>query len=269
MVFTVLPNYSFRILRYLLNIMIRLLTHCSPLFALLIVSGCSGLMNSSVPSGTKYVYTYTMEQPAQNDDLKFRDDNIEISFVFDASAITFQLYNMSEQQISIAWERVSLGVNKRMYPVRNNTTFYTMGHATPQPLGVPPQGFLRETVIPWQHVNYEKGKWIEQELFPTNDSGSITIREIIETTAGSEITLTLPIRIGKLVMDYTFIFKVDAATPLPFGVMPPVNERPPKPDAPMYELSIMQGYLPIIISAGILIISIIIFSQKKAPTEGL
>lgn len=249
--------------------MYRILPIPALLLVALFTSDCSGVMSVPASPGIRYVLTYTMEQPIQNNELKFRDDNIDIQFFIDAAAVTFQLQNNSDQQMSVAWDRVSFGVNKRSYSVRNNSTFYSMGHATPQPLVVPPQGFLRETVIPWQHIYFEKGRWVEKDLFLTHDSGSQKIKGVIESSVGNEISLVLPVRIGKLVMDYSFTFKVAAATPLPANTAPPEKERPPKPDAPVFESSIMQGYLPIFISAGILVVSIIIFTQKKTPAEGL
>ncbi|NUN68127.1 MAG: hypothetical protein HUU02_00270 [Bacteroidetes bacterium] len=242
-----------------------LLTACS---ALVLAAGCSGLSVSSGRPGTDYIYSYSMLQPEQKKELVYSDGSISATFTIDAAAVIFDLHNLTDQQLSIVWERVSLGVNRRTYSVRNVNTFYSMGHATPQPLVVPPQGFLRETVIPWQHVNYENGAWKERDLFPTNDSGTQRLKGMIERSAGSEITLVLPLRIGKVVMDYTFIFKVDSVTPLPPGTALPERERPPMPDAPMYELSILQGYLPVMISAGILAASVIIFTQKKTPAEG-
>lgn len=235
----------------------------------LFITGCSGSLNLSAPAGTRYVYPYTMEHPVQTSDLKFRDDQINIIFSIDAAAINFELHNLTDQHMSIVWERAAFGMNKRMFPVRNNTTLYSFGNDIPQPLSVPPQGYLRETVIPWPHVNFEKGRWIERDLFPTNDSGSLKIKEMIATSAGSEISLILPLRIGKLVIDYTFTFKAGAAIPLAPGTAPAEKERPPKPDAPLYESSVMQGYFPIIISAGILVVAIYLFSQKKTPAEGI
>ncbi|MBP9211428.1 MAG: hypothetical protein KBF97_01445 [Bacteroidetes bacterium] len=240
-----------------------------PVSAGFLAAGCSGLSVSSGNPGTHYVYSYSLQQPEQRRELTFNDGSISASFTFDAAALIFDLHNLTDQQLSIVWERVSMGVNRRTYSVRNMNTFYTMGHSTPQPLTVPPKGFLRETVIPWQHVNYEHGAWIERDLFPTNDSGTQRLKGMIESSVGSEVTLVLPVRIGKVVMDYTFVFRVDSVRALPVGTAPPEKERPPMPDAPMYELSILQGYLPVMISAGILAASVIIFTQKKAPAEGL
>jgi hypothetical protein len=235
----------------------------------LIAAGCSGSIFSSANSGTRYEYQYTMVDPALSDQLKFQDSNISISFTIDASAIVFELHNNSDQQLSIVWERASFGVNKRSYSIRNSTTLYTLGSATPQPITIPPQGFVRELVMPWQNVNYENGSWTEKDLFLMNDSGTQKIKGVIESMVGSEITLMLPVRIGKLVMDYSFTFKVSAAKPLPPGTLPKEKERPPVPDSPLMGSTIMQGYLPIIISAGILVVAMVIFTQKKAPIEGL
>ncbi len=235
----------------------------------LLIAGCSALSGVSGEPGTHYIYHYSMVQPEQRADLSFRDGSISATFSIDGAAMIFDLHNLTDQQLSIVWERVSMGVNRRAYAVRNVNTFYTMGHVSPQPLSVPPQGFVRETVIPFQHVNYEHGAWTERDLFPTRDSGTQRLKGMVERNVGSEVTLVLPLRIGKVVMDYTFIFKVDSVTALPAGTLLPQKERPPMPDAPMYELSILQGYLPVMISAGILAASVIIFTQKKAPVEGL
>lgn len=241
----------------------------SALCSLLLGAGCSGLQNSTSNLGTHYVYTYSMVQPEQNTTLKFQDSYLELQFGFDGSALTFQLLNNSDQQISIVWDRVSIGIKKKVYAIRNYTTFYTMGNTLPQSLVVPPKGILQETVIPWQNVYYEKGRWIEKDLFPTADSGLQRIKGMIESSVGSEIELVLPVRVGRIVMDYTFSFKVTGATPLAPGSSPPAKERPPMPDLPIFESSIMQGYLPIVISAGIFLVAIYFFSQKKAPAAEL
>jgi hypothetical protein len=63
----------------------------------LLLSGCSGALNS--PSGVNYIYTYTMTQPQKNDQLIFRDNYLYIQFFLDASAISFQLQNISGTSI--------------------------------------------------------------------------------------------------------------------------------------------------------------------------
>ncbi|MFA6468747.1 MAG: hypothetical protein WCW35_07605 [Bacteroidota bacterium] len=227
--------------------------------------GCSSVKSHSEHPCTRYVFSYTMVQPENNDQLHFHDSNIDVQFSIDNGAIIFQLKNNTDQHLSIAWDRAGIAVNKQSFSVRNIHTFYSAGNATPLPVIVKPEGFLKDIVIPWEHVYVDRGRWIEKELFPTCDSGSLQTKATIEKTTGSEVLLTLPVKIGKIVMDYSFTFKVTGITALPTTAFPPAQERPPKPDIPQNEApSFMQGYLPIFISAGILVVAIYLFSQKKS-----
>ncbi len=232
-----------------------------------LLQSCSGSLNS--PSGTNYIYTYTMVQPGANADLTFRDNYIYIQFKIDASAISFQLQNVSEASMSIAWDKISFGVNKRIYAIRNKSTFYSTGNAAPAQLIIPSLGYIRETVIPRDNINYEKGKWVEKDLFLTNDRRSEKLRKAITGSAGSELTLSIPIKIGEIVVDYPFVFKVIKISPLPSNVLPPVKDRPPAPKAPLQEASVGQDIVPMIIAAGVLGVAIYLFSQKKTPAADL
>lgn len=233
----------------------------------LLLLSCSGSLNS--PSGTNFIYTYTMVQPGKNLEMTFRDNYIYIQFKIDASAISFQLQNVSEASMSIAWDKTSLGVNKRIYAIRNKSTFYSLGNASPVQLIIPSLGYIRETVIPRDNINYEKGKWIEKELFPTNDRGSQKLRKAITGLAGSEVTLSIPIKISEIVVDYQFVFKVSNISPLPSNVLPPVKDRPPAPKTPVQEAGVGQDIVPIIIAAGVLGVAIYLFSQEKTPPADL
>ncbi len=233
----------------------------------ILLSSCSGLMNA--PASVNYIYTYTMAQPQKSDQMIFRDNYLFIQFFFDASAISFQLQNISEASMSVVWEKVSLGVKKRTYSVRNNSTFYSAGHAAPPLLVIPPLGYIRERVIPREHVYVEKNKWVEKEIFLTNDRGSQKIKKAIMGMVGSEVTLTIPIKIGEIVVEYPFVFKVNKITPLPSNVLPPVKDRPPVPKTNLQEAGTGSDLVPMMIAAGIFGVAIYLLSQKKTPPADL
>jgi hypothetical protein len=233
----------------------------------LLLSSCSGSMNA--PSGVNYIYTYTMMQPQKNDQMIFRDNYIFIQFFFDASAVSFQLQNVSEASMSIVWEKVSIGVNKRTYAVRNSSTFYSSGNAAFPMLVIPPLGYIRETVIPRENVYVEKDKWIEKEFFVTNDRGSLRYKNFITKMVGSEVTLTIPVKIGEIVIEYPFTFKVSKVSPLPSNVLPPAKERPPVPKTTLQEAGTGNNLIPILIAAGIFGVAIYLLSQKKTPAANL
>jgi len=237
------------------------------IIASLLLSSCAGALRT--PSGVNYIYTYTMTQPQKNDQMIFRDNYVFIQFFVDASAISFQLQNISEASMSIVWEKVSLGVNKRTYAVRNNSTFYSLGNTPFQSLVIPPLGYIRETVIPREFVYVNKNAWAEKEFFLTNDRGSLRYKNAITKMVGSEVTLTIPIKIGEIVIEYPFTFKVSKVSPLPSNVLPPVKERPPVPKTTMQEAGTGSDLIPILIAAGVFGVAIYLLSQKKTPAADL
>lgn len=233
----------------------------------LLLSGCSGA--AGIQSGTNYLYTYKMKQPIVNDQLLFKDNYITIQFTFDQSAISFQLQNVSEASMSIVWEKVSIGVNKRTYSVRNTSTFYSLSAAVPTSLVIPPLGYVRETIIPRENVYMDKGEWIEKDLFLTNDRKNSKLKKAITGYVGGEISISIPVKIGEIVTDYSFTFNIAKVTPLPSKLLPPVKERPPAPKTPVMESSSGSTIVPIAIAAGVLGVAVYLLSQKKTPAADL
>ena len=236
--------------------------------ASLLLSGCAGSIGSQ-QQGTNYLYAYSMTVPQKSDQLIFRDNYVYIQFNIDASAINFQMQNISAASMSIVWEKVSIGVNKRTYSVRNTSNFYSTDMSTPTPLVIPPLGYIRETIIPRENVYMEKGNWVEKELFLTNDHGYPRVKKAIVGFVGSEVTLSIPVKIGEIVVEYPFTFKVSKVTPLPAHLLPPAKERPPAPKTPFFESAIGSNIVPVVIAAGILGIAIYLLSQKKTPSADL
>ncbi|MFA6542347.1 MAG: hypothetical protein WCT99_12185 [Bacteroidota bacterium] len=248
--------------------MLSKLTHNRTIVFLLvgsmIVSGCSGALTSA--RGKYYLYTYGLEEPVKNETLTFRDAYIIIQFTIDESAVNFQLQNISEASMSIEWDRVSLGVNKRVFSVRNTSTLYSTSFDSPR-LVIPPLGFIRETVIPRENVFIKDGKWVEKDFFLTNDRGSQKLQKYITRTVGSELSLTIPIKIGEVVVNYPFVFKVKKAQALPPNLLPPVKQRPPAPKVPGQEMG--SQIIPILIAAGIFGVAIYVLSKDKTPAADL
>jgi hypothetical protein len=232
----------------------------------LILSGCAGSLSAS--KGVNYIYEYTMTQPLSKE-MTFRDNYIYIQFKIDASAINFQLQNISEASMSIVWEKVSMGVNKRIFSVRNSSTIYSLSNTLPVPVVIPSLGYVRETIIPRENISYKDGKWVEKDFFLTNDRGSKRLSVAIQKTVNSEISLTLPVKIGDVIVEYPFTFKVKAATALPSNILPPKKDRPEAPKIPMQESSVRPSYIPILIAVGIFGISAYFLSKKERTPSDL
>jgi len=194
----------------------------------------------------------------------FKDDYITIQFKLDESAVKFQLQNISELPISIVWENVAIGLNNRVYPVKNTTTLYQTDMVHPLPVMIPSLGYIRDLVIPRDYISIDKNEWVERDLFPTNDLGSPSRKNLILKYVGSQIKLLLPLKIGEVVQDYTFIFKVKSVAAVPEGKLPPVKERPTPPQVAAMSGQTSQSILPILIAGGILAVAIYAFSKEKA-----
>lgn len=233
----------------------------------LLLSGCAA--SSGAQSGVNYLFTYSMTQPVKSDPMLFRDDYIMVQFSFDQSAVSFQLQNVSQANMSIVWEKVSLGVNKRIFPVRATSNFYSLGSSAPAPVLIPPLGYIRETVIPRENIYLEKDTWVEKDLFLSNDRNSARLKKAILSLAGSEVILTLPVKIGEITKEYSFTFTVSKIAPLPPHLLPPKKERPPAPKTPAMEASAGGSIVPVAIAAGVLGVAIYLLSQKKAPAADL
>jgi len=213
------------------------------------------------------MYEYKMILPPSKQ-LMFRDDYIYVQFKIDASAINFQLQNISDASMSIVWEKVSLSVNKKTFSVRNASTLYSSSNALPAPVIIPPLGYVRETAIPRENIFYKDGQWVEKDFFLANDHGSKRVAAAIQKPVNRVISLVLPVKIGDVVVEYPFTFKVDSVKALPPNVLPPKKDRPAPPKMPVQEAGTVS-YVPIIIVAAILGVGAYFLSQKERTQSDL
>jgi len=208
------------------------------------------------------MYTYTLVEPVSNDQLLYKDDYITIQFKLDESAIKFQLQNISDVPMSIMWENVAVGLNNRVFPVKNMATLYRNDLDLPPAVIIPSLGYIRDMIIPRDYISIVKEEWIEKDLFPTDDMGSAARKKLIFKYTGSHIKLLLPIKIGEVVQEYTFRFKVKEIAAVPENRLPPVKERPAKPT--LKSAGSSSALLPVIIAGGILGLAIYALSKEKA-----
>lgn len=223
--------------------------------------GCSGSLSGGKQGG-RYIYNYTMTEPVANDQMLYKDDYITIQFRFDQSAIKFQLQNVSDVPLSIIWDNVVIGLNNRVFPVKNTATLYQTNLDHPPSVLIPPLGYIKDLVIPREFISINKNSWVEKDLFPTDDMGSAARKKLIMKYTGSQIKLVLPIKVGEVVQDYVFTFKVKGISMLPENRLPPVKERPEPPQIAAAGNS--NTLLPVLIAGGILAVAIYALSKEKA-----
>jgi hypothetical protein len=230
--------------------------------SLMFSTGCAGLFSGTKSSG-RYIYNYTLTEPVANDQLLFKDEYVTIQFKFDESAIKFQLQNISDAPMSVVWENVAIVLNNRVFPVKNTATLYQTNLDHPSSVIIPSLGYIRDLVIPSEFIGVEKNAWVEKDLFPTDDQGSPARKKLITKYVGSQIKLLLPIKIGEVVQDYSFTFKVKGISPLPENRVPAVKERPTPPQV-VTSAGSTNTLMPVLIAGGILVVAIYALSKEKA-----
>ena len=82
-----------------------------------ILMSCAMTSPFSPGSGNKYRYTFKMVYPVKNSKLLFQDDSVIIQFKFDDAAIQFQLQNISLSNITLDWDKASIGIKDRYFGV--------------------------------------------------------------------------------------------------------------------------------------------------------
>jgi hypothetical protein len=214
-------------------------------------------------SGNKYQYVYSMVSPIRSSNLKFQDDSIIVQFKFDDAAVQFQLQNISDSNMTIDWDKVSLGINNRYFRVRHASTLYvdTVRSNTSM---MPPLGYLRDIVIPHENVYNNGDTWVETDLFPTVDRRSPLLQDAIKKNVGKKMSLMLPVQFGSTTRNYIFNFQVDAVKQIAWKDFTPVK-RFPAPPKPENRRRALEQVTTAVIVVGVLGFSAYVLSIKKNP----
>ncbi|MBM2845984.1 MAG: hypothetical protein HW407_1296 [Bacteroidetes bacterium] len=230
---------------------------------LFMLTSCSGSLGSG-GLGNKYRYQYKMVTPAASEDLLFQDDNLIIQFRFDEAAIKLQLQNLSESDLTIEWEKATIGIENRFYSVRHSADFYGDTTLSKVSVLIPPVAYIKEVMIPREHVYFDGSKWVEVDLLPTTDKNTSVLKESILRSAGRSISVILPMRFGQTAKKYRFDFAVASVNLLAWASYVPVKRIPLPPRGTTHSWE--PDYLTTgIIVAGIVGFSVLILTRKKDP----
>jgi len=232
------------------------------LFAGLFLS-CATTSQFSPGSGNKYQYTYKLFSPVKNSNLLFQDDSIIIQFKFDEAAIKFQLQNISISNVTLDWDKASMGIGNRYFAVRHSSNLYGDSIHSGSII-LPPLGYLRDVVIPRDNIYNDGNKWVELDLLPTTDHRSLSLQESIKNSVGQKINLILPILFGSAAKNYKFDFQVDSVRRIAWKDYVP-SKREPAPPSPKHSVTAFDKVTTAIIVVGILGFSAYVLSIKKNP----
>ena len=235
--------------------------------AILLLSGlfmsCVTTSQFSPGSGNKYQYKYALISPVKNSNLLFRDDSIIIQFKFDEAALQFQLQNISESNVILAWDKASIGIRGRYFAVRHSSNYYGDTVRSGSML-IPPLGYIRDVIIPRENIYFDGGKWVEVDLLPTTDHRSLPLQESIKKNVGQRINLMLPMMFGSAVRNYKFDFQVDSVKRIPWKDYVPVKRVPVAPNTKPAKTTLDHVTTAVIV-VGVLGFSAYVLSIKKSP----
>ncbi|MGD1046047.1 MAG: hypothetical protein ABR936_12105 [Bacteroidota bacterium] len=231
-------------------------------FAGLLIS-CATTSQFSPGSGNKYRYTYKLVSPVKNSNLLFRDDSVIIQFKFDEAAIRFQLQNISGSNITVDWNRASIGISDRYFAVRHASNFYgdTIRSSS---IIMPPLGYVRDVIIPRDNIYNAGGKWVELDLLPTTDHRSLLLQESIKKNVGKRVSLIFPMMFGSTEKNYRFDFQVDSVKRIAWKDYVPLK-RVPAPPMPEHAVTALDNVTTAVITVGFLGFSAYVLSLKKNP----
>lgn len=234
------------------------------LVACAVLFGACGVSSEFTPgAGNKFQYNYKLVYPIESSSLLFQDDNIIIQFKFDEAAIRFQLQNITSSKITITWNKASININGRYFPIRNSNNLYS-DTVIANSIIIPPLGYIRDLAIPRENIYYDGDNWVEKDLLPTIDRNSPTLRDAIQNSIGQRIGLLFPINFGSNEHTYEFDFVVDSVKRIPWKEYIP-TKRIPSPPPPKKGILGLDNVTTAIVVVGILGFSAYIISMKKNP----
>jgi hypothetical protein len=236
-----------------------------------VVLACCGLLlscattNQFIPGiGDKYEYSYKMTYPVENKNLLFQDDSIIVQFKFDEAAIRFQLQNISESNLTVQWDKTSMNLGGRYFSVRHSDNLYTDSLKFSTSVLLPPLGYFRDLAIPRDNIYFDGQKWIEEDLLPTVDENSTSLRESIRRSTGQSIGLLLSLRFDRTEKNYEFDFQVDTVKRIAWNDYVPAK-RVPAPPVPNHSVPVLDQVTTAIIAVGMLGFSAYVLAVKKNP----
>jgi len=228
----------------------------------MVLLSCSSSFFSS-SSSFKYRYNYVLQYPIESEQLLYRDDSIYVQFRIDEGAVKLQIQNISTTNAEILWDRASLGINNRHYPVKHSRTLYVDSINCGQSTTLAPLGYTVDLVIPAKNVYYDGKKWRELDLIPTEDTKTFSIEQNRDKILSSTITLNLPIRFGERTKEYLFDFIINGIDKIPWSNYQPPRRPPPPPRKGNFETK--DQIITAAVLATVIGVTSIFVTQKKVP----
>ena len=169
---------------------------------------------TSCSLGTRFTYSYELQEPLQSKENKYTDENIDVHFTIDDKGFNFKLYNLTSERISILWNESSIVIFDEANALMHSGTKYTDAGKDQIPSTVPPKAFIDDRVILINNVTFRSGDkytqsgWVIKEMLRIYDLNNKKVRQKIFDNKGKQIGLFLPIESKDGIREYYFKFKI-------------------------------------------------------------
>jgi hypothetical protein len=146
-------------------------------------------------------YRLKLVQPAGADGVTFEDDSIKISFPL-STHLTFTLTNKTSTALQIDWKNGSFtDVNGQVQKIVHEDIRNAAKVEAQAVSEVIANGSLTDTIVPVSFIaQIDEGSWSLRKLFQGG----------IETYAGKQFSLRLPLKVNGQEKEYLFTFTVEA-----------------------------------------------------------
>jgi hypothetical protein len=238
---------------------------CLVVILALLLAGCAASSKLQSALGNKYKYSVSMTGPVQSKDMLFRDEQLMIQFRMDDPGLRFQLQNISPADMRIDWARATISVHGVSSPIRHLPSFYDTARALPATQAIPSLGVIRDAVLPRGNCYFDGTQWRVDDLLPTIDANTHTMRNTILRMAGTTIEFHLPIESGLEARSYVFSFVVDSVQQISWNGYRPASWIPPRPQVKLLRPTREHQITAVIIAGGFLGFFSYMMSMKQVP----
>ncbi len=231
----------------------------------LVLAGCTASSNLQKTLGNKYKYSMSMVGPERSKDMLYRDEQLIIQFRVDDQGIRFQAQNISPDTMRIDWAKATIGVHGVLSPVRTMSTFYDTTKMRPASQVLPSLGVVRDVILPRGSCYFDGTQWRVDDLLPTTDENTHTIRNTIMRSVGNMIDIMVPIERGFDIRSYVFSFTVDSVRQIPWSDYRPASWIPPHPPVKVLRRTSQDNLTAVIIAGGFLGFLRYMVTMNKVP----
>ena len=149
-------------------------------------------------------YRLALTKPMPSEALAFSDTAVSVVFSQEDTGLGFRLENNTDSPVKIDWNTVAfVSPSGSSQGVIHNGVRLADRGALKAPTVVPPHANVEDQIVPVGNVEMVSTEWVTRPLLPTGPVGLGWV--------GREFTVFMPLEIGGVTKNYSFVFRVVSA----------------------------------------------------------